>query len=115
MKKYSFWLMNAKLNLTFFGVFAGFFTLIGFVIADNRFELETPVYIALIILWMIVLMQVLMIIIIKNYRDKNIPLIIRILIVMTIVSVVAIYVFNIAHVRSDFDYPYYEDRKDTTS
>ena len=97
MKKYYYWIMNAKLNITFFVIFAGFYTFIGLVLADNRFELDLGLYFGMIFLWLVVLVNLISLIMIKKYRIKEepIPLLFLIMISITMLSVIVIFLFSL--------------------
>ena len=97
MKKYDYWIMNAKLNIVFFVIYAGFMTVIGLVLADNRFELELGLYFAMIILWTVSLINIICIIVIKKrkQKDQSIPLFLIIFISITMISIMIVFIFGL--------------------
>ncbi|MBU1143023.1 MAG: hypothetical protein KKH92_05175 [Firmicutes bacterium] len=106
MKKYYYWMMNAKLNIAFFVIFGGFYTFIGLVLADNRFELDLGLYYGMIILWLVALFNLISLIMIKKCRNKDepIPLLFLILISITMVSVIVVFLFSIDKQQADIPY-----------
>ncbi|MDO9629337.1 MAG: hypothetical protein Q7I99_05490 [Acholeplasmataceae bacterium] len=116
MKKYNYWIMNAKLNITFFAMVAGLITFIGLVIADNRFELDLGLYLAIIILWFVALMNFICMIIIKQYKIKNqsIPIVLLIMISITAMSVIIVFIFNLDKESGHFPYQISYNWKDKT-
>jgi uncharacterized membrane protein YoaK (UPF0700 family) len=114
MKKYYYWMMNAKLNIAFFAIFGGFYTFIGLVLADNRFELDLGLYYWMIVLWFIVLVNLLSLIMIKKYRNKDepIPLLFLILISITMVSVIVFFLFSLDKQYLDIPYQSEYNEKD---
>ncbi|PKK98651.1 MAG: hypothetical protein CVV57_05550 [Tenericutes bacterium HGW-Tenericutes-2] len=97
MKKYDYWIMNAKLNIVFFVIYAGFMTVIGLVLSDNRFELELGLYFAMIILWTVSLINIICIIVIKKrkQKDQSIPLFFIIFISITMISIMIVFIFSL--------------------
>lgn len=106
MKKYYYWIMNAKLNIAFFAIFGGFYTLIGLVLSDNRFELDLGLYYWMIVLWFIVLVNLISLIMIKKYRNKDepIPLLFLIMISITMLSLIVVLIFSIDKQQADIPY-----------
>jgi len=97
MKRYDYWIMNAKLNMVGFGIPALFMTFIGIGLADNRFELELGLYLVMIILWIVSLMNIISIIVIKKrkIKDQSIPLFLIILISVTMISIMIVFIFSL--------------------
>ena len=67
------------------------------MLADNRFELDLGLYYGMIVLWFIVLMNLISLIMIKKYRNKEepIPLLYLILISITMMSVIVVFIFSL--------------------
>ncbi len=53
MKAHDKWMMISKMNALFFVIAASFLSLIGFLIADNRFELDQGIYIMILSFWLL--------------------------------------------------------------
>jgi amino acid transporter len=103
MINYHYWLINTKLNTTGYGIYATFLTFFGLVLADNRFELDTALYITMGILWMIVLINLFLIKKIKSYKEKqeSIPLILKIFISIQIIGIVLVFIMGMGYQGTD--------------
>jgi hypothetical protein len=97
MKNHNRWILYAKLNFTLFLIYASFLFLITIVLADNRFEQELSYYIFLSILWLVVLVNGVSWAIIKKLKriDKPIPFILKLLISMSMVSIILVLIYSL--------------------
>jgi len=115
MINYHYWLINTKLNTFGYGIYAVLLTFFGLVLADNRFELDTALYITMGILWIIFIINLYIIKKLKSYKEnkERIPLFLKIFISIQIIGIVLVFITGMGYQGADIPHINIDTKNDS--